>query len=337
MREVAVVVLIATLVAASALLATHLLTQKTELRVLHAGSLTAPLKAAEAKFELLYPDVDVRREAAGSVKTIRKVTELGKAADVIAVADYTLIPEMMFPEHADWCVQFATNEIVLAYTERSKYANEINETNWLEILRRPDVRFGFSNPNDDPCGYRAVMVIQLAELYYNDPQIFEDLVEANTAIRCIENDRENFTILVPRTEELEPSRRIRMPSMEMELISALETGDIDYYFIYKSVAVQNGQHFVELPPQIDLSDVQYAALYSRVRVQLASGEEVVGKPIVYGVTVPKDAEHEGLALEFVKFLLSAEGRKIFEDAGQPPLVPAVGMGNVPAELKPFVV
>ena len=335
------VVAASVLVVVSALLATHLLiSERAELRILHAGSLTEPLKMVEAEFEHLHPDVDVRREAAGSGKTVRKVTELGKAADVVAIADFSIIPKMMFPEHADWCVQFACNKIVLAYTERSRYAGEVNETNWFEVLRREDVRFGFSNPNDDPCGYRAVTLIQLAELYYNDSQIFDDLVEANTAIRCVEGGEEdgdgNFTILVPRTEELNPSERVRVPSMEMELIAALETGDIDYYFIYKSVAVQNHQRFVELPPQIDLSDPRYMDIYKRVRVSLASGEEVIGKPIIYGVTVPKNAEHKTLALEFVKFLLSSEGRKIFEDAGQPPLVPAVGIGNVPEELGALV-
>ena len=120
------------------------------LTVLHAGSLKIPFAELEAKFEAEHPGIDVQCEAAGSAATIKKVTELNKEADVVASADYSLIPSMMYPEYADWYAQFARNQIVLAYTDDSTYADEIDGENWYEVLRRDDVRFGFSNPNDEP-------------------------------------------------------------------------------------------------------------------------------------------------------------------------------------------
>jgi tetratricopeptide (TPR) repeat protein len=36
----------------------------------------------------------------------------------------------------------------------------------LEILQKPDVVWGHSSPDLDPCGYRTLMVLQLAEKYY---------------------------------------------------------------------------------------------------------------------------------------------------------------------------
>ena len=49
-------------------------------------------------------------------------------------------------------------------------------------------------------------------------------------------------------------------------------------------------------------------------------------------TVPGTAKNAKDATEFVKFLLSAEGRNILKDTGQPPVVPAIRKGNVPADL-----
>ena len=136
------------------------------LKIFHAGSLSVPMAELEEKFETLHPNVDVQREPAGSRACIKKITELDKQSDILASADYTLIPTMMMPEYTNWYLAFAKNQIVIAYTNDSKYSSEIDQDNWYEILSRPDVTFGFSNPNDDPCGYRSVMVTQLSETFY---------------------------------------------------------------------------------------------------------------------------------------------------------------------------
>ena len=305
------------------------------LKIFHAGSLSVPMAELEEKFEALHPNVDVQREPGGSRTCIQKITELDKQSDILASADYSLIPTMMMPEYTNWYFAFAKNQIVIAYTDNSKNSSEVNSTNWYEILRRPDVTFGFSNPNDDPCGYRSVMVTQLSEAYYNDESIFEDLMEDNTAI-AMTFDNGTYTAVMPASEYIEPNtKKIMMRSMEVELSSALETGEIDYFYIYRSVAVQHGFKFVELPPQIDLSSVDYADEYSTVRVRTANGNIAVGTPIVYGITIPNNAMQPELGVEFVKLLLSTEGQNVFIDNGQPPIVPAVTNDavNVPAELR----
>lgn len=307
------------------------------LKIYHAGSLTKPLAELEGLFEDRY-GVDVQREPSGSVMAIRKVTELGKRADVIAVADYSLIRDLMIPEHADWCIQFARNEMVIAYTAGSESAGEIDENNWYEILGRPGVRFGFSNPNDDPCGYRAAMVVQLAEVYYEDSTIFEDLIAANTNISASEAGGA-YSIDVPPTEDLDPDTwKVRIESKSMDLLHLLEAGSIDYAFEYRSVAVQYGFEFVGLPAEINLGEPGHENIYGRVEVQLEGGEPIVAKPIVYGVTIPKDAEHRGDAINFVKLLITEEGQQILRDLGQTPIIPAIADNaeRLPAELRGLV-
>ena len=309
------------------------------LTVFHAGSLSVPFEELEAEFEAQHPGVDVQREAAGSAQSVRKITELGKQADVLASADYVLIPSLMMPEYADWYAAFARNQIVIAYTNESMYSDEINADNWYEILERPGVTYGFSNPNDDPCGYRTQMVTQLAESYYNNSTIYDDLILDKTGMTATTEENGTVLVHVPASESLSPdTSKIMLRSMEVELSSALETGEIDYFYIYRSVAEQHGFEYVELPPEIDLSSLEYADNYSKVQVEMANGEVVTGSPIVYGVTIPLNAKNPELATEFVKLLLDKPGQQIFIENGQPPIVPAIAEGkdSMPEELQALV-
>ncbi len=90
---------------------------KTTLTIFHAGSLSMPLDEAEQAFEAAHPDVDILREPKGSRATMRKVTDLGRIADVVAVADYAGIETLMFPEYANWYAAFARNKMVIIFTE----------------------------------------------------------------------------------------------------------------------------------------------------------------------------------------------------------------------------
>ncbi len=315
--------------------------EKTVLKIFHAGSLTVPFETIEAQFEAdqqtFLREVDVQLEPAGSVACVQKITELGEDADVLASADYSLIPTMMIPTHADWYIIFAKNRMTLAYTANSLYADEINATNWYEILRRSDVKWGFSNPNLDPCGYRTPMVIQLAELEYGDNDIFEDLVEAYSDISVTEDNGvytidSNMTDLNPNTE------RLTIRNKSVDLVSLVQAGGLDYAFEYSSVAKQHGLIYLELPESIDLSAVMYADTYGKVTVVKTSGTST-GSPIVNGITIPTTAPNPALAEEWVQYVINEYGQGVWTDNGQPPITPAVtsDLDKTPESLKAYVV
>jgi len=75
------------------------------LMVFHAGSLAVPLEEVEREFERAHPGIDVQYESYGSAEAIRQITEGGRKGDVLASADYSLIPDMMYDEYADWLVR----------------------------------------------------------------------------------------------------------------------------------------------------------------------------------------------------------------------------------------
>ena len=138
-----------------------------KLVIFHAGSLTVPVDELIKAFQAKNPGVTFETEAGGSNATARKISELGREADLMMSADYTVIDKLLIPDFAGWNVQFARNTMVIAYTDQSQYADEINADNWYEILTREGVIYGHSDPDADPCGYRTLLVFQLAEKHYS--------------------------------------------------------------------------------------------------------------------------------------------------------------------------
>ena len=67
-------------------------------------------------------------------------------------ADFKVIDKLLVPKHADWNIRFATNQLVLCYTDKSRFAKDVNADNWDEILQKKVVVWGHSDPNRDQCG-----------------------------------------------------------------------------------------------------------------------------------------------------------------------------------------
>ncbi len=271
------------------------------LYIIHAGSLTYPVKVISDAFREEHPDIIIRTEAWGSKAGARRVTELETPADVFMSADYMVIKNMLIPEHACWYLSFAANEMAIVYTGRSKYADVINADNWYDIILRPGVESGRSNPDHDPCGVRTVFTAKLAEKYYEMPGLAEQLLDR-------------------------AGRNIR--PKETDLIALLESGHIDYIYLYSSVAEQHGLEYVELHPRLNLGDPSLNDWYSKVQTETLGarpGERITewGQAMVYGLTIPKRSQNQALAAEFVSFVMEGDkGQKILDSLGQPPLAPA---------------
>jgi molybdate/tungstate transport system substrate-binding protein len=114
-------------------------------------------------------------------------------------------------------------------------------------------------------------------------------------------------------------------------------------FQYKSVAIQHGFMYLELPDAINLSSPQMKDHYSSVSYMIPGetpGErsEIRGDYISYSGTIPDGAPHKELAEKYFSFLLSDEGMKIFTEAGQIPLVSVVtgDTAAIPAALRPYI-
>lgn len=287
-----------------------------EIHILHAGSLSIPFKDMANAFMAKYPQYKVLLEGHGSRTCARQITDLDRRVDIMGSADSAVIRNLLMPDHADFCIDFTTNEMSIMYTEKSKFGDEINGENWYEILLKPGVEYGHSDPNADPCGYRSVLTWQLAEKHYKQEGLYKKLSEKM------------------------PEKNIR--SKETDLIALLEAGELDYIFIYRSVAEQHHSKYVILPDAINLKSADHADFYKSASLKITGkkpGEwiEKKGAPMIYGITLPKNAPNREGGIKFLTFLLGPEGQEIMKKNGQPEIIPPKvdDKDKLPEELKGF--
>ncbi|MFB6138914.1 MAG: extracellular solute-binding protein [Halosimplex sp.] len=199
----------------------------------------------------------VRVEAHGSVTVARLVAEGKRDPDIVALADTALFDRVLSTE---WHAEFATNALVVAYTDSDAGRRVGAADRWFDPILAGEAALGRTDPDTDPLGYRTLFALELAGEHYDRPGLRADL----TAPRQV----------YPETS----------------LLSRFETGDLDAAVVYRSMAADRGYDYVDLPPEIDLSDPARTGAYRAATYDLDSGETVRGAPIEYGAVARSDAE-----------------------------------------------
>lgn len=298
--------------------------RKEPLTIFYASSLEGAVERWAEMFRSR-EGVEVRGEASGSQDAARKVSELGRAADLILVADYHVIDWLLAPNHAEWQILFAGNEIVLAHSEQSRYAAELTADNWREILLRPDVRVARADENLAPIGYQTLQVWQLSDLAAGIP--------------TTDTQRSVAAQLRARI----PPSLVRPTVQSLASLLGLQA---DYVFLFRNVVHEHNLKYLRLPPTINLSDPDRAVEYARAAVTIIKSTRgtapekttMRGSPILYGLTIPKSARRPEVAAQFVQMVLGESGQNVLEDLGfslvKPPR--ARGFAAVPKSLQPLV-
>ena len=199
----------------------------------------------------------------------------------------------------DQAVPVASTQMVIVYSPKSRFAPDFaaaaaGRMPWYQVLEMPGLRLGRTDPAVDPQGQNIIFTMLLAEKYYHQPDL----------VKRIFGDYIN-----PEQIFAEPS-----------LVSRLESGQLDATSGYESAAISHHLPFVTLPAQINLSDpAMIKDWYSQVHFQLTlpNGKtaDLQTQPLVFYAAVLKNAQNPVMAQDFVRFLQSPEGQKIFRENG----------------------
>ncbi len=276
-------------------------------------SIASTVRKLAADFAVRHPGVVPNMLTGGSVAVARAVADSAQIPDVFVSADDTLIDALLVPRSAAWSAGFARSVIVLAYTAKSKYADEVTTRNWADVLSKPDVHGARGDPNDDPGAYRTLMFFELAARYYLRPRLSAVLEHAMP-----------ITDFGPGDGELE---------------AKFADGTIDYMPTYRTLAAEHELEWLELPPPINLGDTAFASSYAAARVRIPRGHTsadtatIYGAPVLYGLTVPRAAPHPALALAFAQYVLSASGLDLIRNSGYDVPDHPIFHGDPPVELR----
>jgi len=250
-----------------------------DLIVFYSASMLLPMEQVISGFEKEYPHVHIEGSALGSRSAALKISEQNRACDILISSDYQVIENLLIPNYTDWYVEFATNEMVLAYTDSSRKSDTINTENWYKVLLDDQVRFGRADPDSDPSGIRSVLLMKLTEKYYEEFGLKDQLL-------------------------FKDKKSIRQS--DMELIKLLKQKKLDYIFVYKSEAIQHQLKYISFPDKINLGSIKEKAYYEQVSMKVSGNRPGVyilrkGMPIRYAFTALKNTQNPVAVKAFIKY------------------------------------
>ena len=304
--------------------------------IYHPGSISAALKAVEEAFTQ-QTGICVVDVAGGSVSIARQVTAGRQLCDLFASADCELIDRMLKPAgFADYGIRIAEGAMVLAYTTNSKNAATIAAPgsafappdtipaaapDWFAQLTQAGVKISGGHPFLDPGAYRADMIFQLAQDFYGQPNLYDELLSHYSI--------PNAPGALGRTS--------------------------DYQFTYEHGAraafkadTTGAYRYVRLPDEVSLGAPGLQADYAKRSVmipglQVEGNRSPVSIPasrVTWGITLMNGAPNRDNALAFLKLLFSSRGAELFRAAGPTPISPPVvskqDFQRLPAVLKELV-
>lgn len=200
---------------------------------------------------------------------------------------------------SNWAIGFASDQMVIAYanaTQSNAAVTNVVSSGHLALssnatadwnsfftsLTSGSVKLGISNPVTDPAGLRGWLALQAAgHLYASGNQ----QAYVSAAVKAGAN--------VTGTSAA-------------ALVAPLQSGQIQFLFIYKSAAIADHLAYLTLDRHVNLSDPSLASYYSQFSYTDSAGTSS-GAPIILVVTVPLSSQNQVEALEFVQYVVKNAG------------------------------
>jgi len=233
-------------------------------------------------------------KSAGSLALGQQIAQGDPVSVFLSVSKTAVQNTTLKTAFGGWAIAFASDQMGIGYSNASTQSSSamavINafhsavSTNstvaWYDFysnLTSGQVKVGISNPNADPAGYRAWLVLEAAgKIYANNTNYFVNRLMTNGG---------NYT-----------------GASAADLVAPLQEGQIQFLFIYKSDIVSEHLNLLQLPNGVNLGSGSYNTFYSQFTYTISSGEQKGGS-ITLWLTVPSTSTDKNDSLRFVVYVM----------------------------------
>jgi molybdate/tungstate transport system substrate-binding protein len=261
----------------------------TPLQVAYAGSMASMMDAGVKPAVAKSLNAEMQGRAQGSTGLANLIVAGSIRPDVYISVTPGPMRTVLKAGKTNNAIPIARTEMVIAYSPKSQLASDLGKSGepgakpWWQILETPGVRFGRTDPNTDPQGLNIIFTMQLAAVYYQQPDLADKILG----------------------RQINPQQIFQEP----DVMARLQAGQLDASSAYKTQPGALGLPFLSLPKEISLGDASMEDTYKKVTVSL-NGKTLHPAPLVFYAAVLKDAPQPELANRFLTWLQSTEAREI---------------------------
>ena len=195
--------------------------------VLYAGSLVNLMeRSAGPAFEQKSGD-RFQGYAGGSNKVANEIKGKLRRGDVFVSANPKVDDQLMGQANGDWVqwyFAFAESPLVIGYNPSSRFASDLKNKSWYEVLAEPGLKLGRTDPKLDPKGALTIELLKRAEAFYSKPNLSQQII----------GQPDNPAQVLP----------------EETLIGRLQSGQLDVGFFYSTETSDAKIPAINLPDQI---------------------------------------------------------------------------------------
>jgi molybdate/tungstate transport system substrate-binding protein len=259
-------------------------------------------------------------EGKGSTALAAEIKGKLRTPDIFISADAAVDKSLMGASNGNyvsWYVPFGRTSLVIGYNPNSKFAADFQAAAngskpWYQVLEESGVRIGRTDPALDPKGVRTIILMELAQQYYHQPNLSQQILGGT----------ENTSQLFP----------------EEELVTRLTSGQLDAGFFYLNEAKEANIPYITLPDQINLGNPSFNSTYAQASyTDPKTGKVTKGGATVYTITIPNTSKNMAGAIAFVTYLFTA-GQSTLTGDGITLVTPVVSgdASAVPSQLQQYL-
>ncbi len=266
-----------------------------EIKVIYPENIHFLMEKFKTGFEKTNSQVRIILQDGSSPEQVRKISRGQEFGDIIIVSDDQLARPQLQSMYESKPVDFMSDEIALIAGKNAKYFDELQPRTWHEYLLRSDVKVATPDLAVSYAGFRSPLVWKLAETWVHNMSVYE-----------------NFTA------------KLGSALPPQSIISALQSGDLDYAFDYATQAKQKGLRMFRLLKYYNLGDPSLAHVYKSAVIEIPGEKEgekklLYGEPIIYSIGRLKGSRNETAAQAFMDYVTSTAGRAILEQEKLTPM------------------